>query len=139
MAEGWLRHQAKESELDVEIRSAGTEATRVKNEAIRVMNEVGIDISSHTSKSLRDQPDPWSFDIVLTVCDDANEACPAYPASTRRLHASFPDPTGQSIERWREVRDAIGEYSRQLIEALAQGRNPANGGPVLGVGAGEFQ
>lgn len=125
MAEGWLRHHAQEARLDAEVHSAGTEATRVKPEAITVMREVGIDLTAHTSKTLFDLPDPWSFDVVLTVCDAANEACPAYPATTTRLHVSFPDPSGQTRERWREVRDAIGETSRRLVHTLAEGRTPS--------------
>jgi len=125
MAEGWLRHHAREARLGADIHSAGTEATRVKPEAIEVMREVGIDLSSQASKTLYDVPDPWAFDLVLTVCDAANEACPAYPAKTTRLHVSFPDPSGHALERWREVRDAIGDTSRRLIHALATGRTPA--------------
>ena len=122
MAEGWLRHHAHEAGLGAEVSSAGTEATNVKPEAIQVMHEAGIDISGHTSKSLYDLPDPWSFDVVLTVCDAANEACPAYPVKTARLHVSFPDPSGHHLEQWREVRDAIGETSRKLVRALVEGR-----------------
>ncbi len=124
MAEGWLRHHAREGGLEAEIHSAGTRATRVKPEAIQVMREVGIDLSSHTSKTLYDVPDHWEFDLVLTVCDEAKEACPAYPARTTRLHVSFPDPSGNELECWREVRDAIGGTSHRLIEALSTGRTP---------------
>ena len=124
MAEGWLRRHAQEAGLDTEVHSAGTEATQVKPEAITVMHEVGIDLSGHTSKTLFDLPEPWSFDVVLTVCDAANEACPAYPASTTRLHVSFPDPSGQDLGRWREVRDAIGDSSLKLVRALAAGQRP---------------
>lgn len=124
MAEGWLRHHAQEVGLGAEVHSAGTEATHVKPEAIAVMNEVGIDLAGHTSKTLFDLPDPWAFDVVLTVCDAANEACPAYPATTTRLHVSFPDPSGEDLERWREVRDAIGETSRRLVHALVRGHTP---------------
>ena len=124
MAEGWLRRYATEEGLDPEVFSAGTEATQVKPEAIEVMREVGIDLHDHSSKTLFDLPDPWNFDVVLTVCDAANEACPAYPASTARLHVSFPDPSGQDLPRWREVRDAISDTSRRLVDAFAQGRMP---------------
>src|SRR5205807_1838142 len=75
MAEGLLRHLSGGS---VEAFSAGTEATRVRPLAIRAMAEVGIDISGQESKSLAryvDEP----FDAVITVCDDANEACPMFP------------------------------------------------------------
>jgi arsenate reductase len=126
MAEGWLRHHAGRIGLDAEVWSAGTEATRVKTEAVEVMAEVGIDIGAHTSKTLWDVPDPWSFDLVLTVCDDANEACPAYPARTARLHASFPDPTGAERDAWRDVRDALGRTSGLLVELLARGETPTD-------------
>ena len=126
MAEGWLRHHAGRTGLDAEVWSAGTEATRVKPEAIEAMAEVGIDIAGHTSKALWDVPDPWSFDVVLTVCDDANETCPAYPARTTRVHASFPDPTGRGPDAWREVRDALGTASLRLVQALARGEIPTS-------------
>ncbi len=113
MAEGWMRRHAAEQGLDAEVHSAGTEATLVKPEAVQVMDEVGIDL-----------PDPWSFDVVLTVCHAAAEACPAYPARTTRLHVPFTDPSGHDLARWREVRDAIGETSRRLIGVLAAGRMP---------------
>ncbi|MEX2536348.1 MAG: arsenate reductase ArsC [Trueperaceae bacterium] len=125
MAEGWLRKLSTEAELDAEVWSAGTAKTHVKPEAIEVMREVGIQLSGHTSKALVEVPDPWNFDLVLTVCDSANEACPSYPASTTRLHISFPDPSGESLDRWREVRDAIGAMSRNIIDALQRGQAPS--------------
>jgi arsenate reductase (thioredoxin) len=124
MAEGWLRHYAGELGLEAEIHSAGTERTRVKPNAITVMDEVGIDLSGHSSKTLFEVPDPWNFDVVLTVCDSANEACPAYPAKTTRLHVAFPDPSGQDFEVWREVRDRIGRMSRELILCFERGETP---------------
>lgn len=125
MAEGWLRHYASQSDLDLEVWSAGTEATGVKPEAIEVMREAGIDISGHSSKSLSDLPDPWNFDLVFTVCDSAKEACPVYPAKTVRLHLPFADPSGEDLHRWREVRDALAKVSRQLIVEIAAGRIPS--------------
>jgi arsenate reductase len=124
MAEGWLRYHAAMLGLEVEVYSAGTEKTFVKPEAVTVMNEVGIDLTDHTSKRLDELPDPWNFDLVLTVCDSAAEACPAYPAKTTRLHVAFPDPSGEPLPRWREVRDALGEMSRRLTEQLARGETP---------------
>jgi len=120
-----LRHWARRLELPAEIWSAGTEKTFVKPDAIRVMQEVGIDLSAHTSKTLQDLPDPWSFDLVLTVCDTAAENCPVYPARTQRLHVSFPDPTGKNLEAWRAVRDALGRMSERLIQRLKQGQTPS--------------
>jgi arsenate reductase (thioredoxin) len=118
MGEGWARHHAATLGLEAEVHSAGTEATRVKPEATTVMNEVGIDLSAHSSKTLLDLPDPWNFDYVITVCDNAAEACPVYPAKTTRLHYPFEDPSGQDLETWRRVRDAIGAKLRVFIEAL---------------------
>jgi arsenate reductase len=109
MAEGFLRHLAGER---FEVASAGTEATRVHPLAIRAMQEVGIDLGTHTSKpldALRDRP----WDYVITVCDSANERCPVFPGPTTRLHWSFNDPssaTGREDERltaFRRVRDEI--------------------------------
>ena len=124
MAEGWLRHYANEVGLEAEVFSAGTEQTFVKPDAVTVMNEVGIDLSNHSSKTLHDLPDPWTFDVVVTVCDSANETCPAYPAETTRLHVSFPDPSGESLDTWREVRDALGEMSERLVSVLKRGEAP---------------
>ena len=91
---GWLRPHAARLGLDAEVWSAGTEATRVKPDAIEAVTEVGIDTTGHASKTLGDVPDPSASDVVLTVCDDTNETCPVYLAETTRLHVSFPDPTG---------------------------------------------
>lgn len=124
MAEGWLRLLAAARGLELDVHSAGTERTFVKPDAIAVMAEVGVDLSTHTSKRLDEVADPWAFDVVLTVCDSANEACPVYPARTTRLHVAFPDPSGHPLERWRVVRDAIGAAMVRLVDALAAGRAP---------------
>ena len=125
MAEGWLRYFASQKKPELEIFSAGTEKTKVKPDAINVMQEVGIDLSRHTSKTLYEVPDPWNFDVVVTVCDSANETCPAYPAKTTRLHISFPDPSGGSLEQWREVRDALKEMSEKLVTGLEHDHIPS--------------
>ncbi len=124
MMEGWLRRHLAEAGLPAEVHSAGTEKTRLKPEAVRVMGEVGIDLSGQFSKTLFEVPDPWNFDLVLTVCDAAAEACPAYPAKTHRLHVGFSDPSGRPLGEWRRVRDALGRASRALVAALAEGRWP---------------
>ena len=111
MAEGLLRHLAGNY---FEVMSAGTEATHVRPLAIRAMEELGIDISGQESKTL-DRYLGDTFDYVVTVCDDANEACPVFPGAKRRLHWSFEDPAqarGSEEERLRvlqSVRDAIKE------------------------------
>ena len=86
-----------------EVVSAGTEKTRVHPLAIKAMNEVGIDISDHESKTL-DAFLNERWDFVITVCDSANESCPIFAGAARRLHWSFPDPsraTGTEEERLR--------------------------------------
>ena len=109
MAEGLLRHLGGDR---FEAHSAGTEATRVRPLAIRAMHELGIDISQQTSKTL----DPYvndRFDYVITVCDDANEACPYFPNAAHRVHWSLPDPskaTGSEAEQlavYQTVRDDL--------------------------------
>lgn len=121
MAEGWLRHLAGDR---FEAHSAGTEATGVHPLAIRVMAEVGVDLSRQESKTLtRYLAEPW--DDVITVCDRANDACPVFPGGKRRLHWSFPDPStasGTDDERlatFRRVRDAIGERVARFVGQTA--------------------
>lgn len=115
MAEGLLHHLAGGR---FEAHSAGTEATFVRPEAIQVMAELGVDISPQESKSLDRYVDEL-FDFVVTVCDDANEACPFFPGARNRLHWSLPDPSqaeGNEEERlmaFRRIRDEI----ERLIEA----------------------
>jgi arsenate reductase (thioredoxin) len=112
MAEGLLRHDAGDR---FEVESAGTNPGQVLPEAIAVMQEVGIDISGHRSKSV-DEFAGRSFDYVLTVCDDAKEHCPIYPGHANRRHRSFADPAsmaGAEEERmavFRRVRDEIRNY-----------------------------
>ena len=109
MAEGLLKHFAGER---FEAMSAGTEATHVRPQAIRAMEEIGMDISGQESKTL-DRYLEEPFDYVITVCDDANEACPFFPGAQSRLHWSFEDPSRaegseeERLEIFRRVRDRI--------------------------------
>ncbi|HEU5425191.1 MAG TPA: arsenate reductase ArsC [Nitrolancea sp.] len=123
MAEGLLRHLAGDRFVAL---SAGTVATAVRPQAIEVMREIGIDIARHESKTLeRYLGEP--LDLVITVCDDANEACPIFPGSHERLHWSFEDPsraTGSPEEQlvvYRRVRDEI----RARMERELLGRPPS--------------
>jgi arsenate reductase len=117
MAEGLLRHLAGER---FEVMSAGTEATHLRPLAIRAMDEIGIDISRQESKTL-DRYVGESFDYVITVCDEANEACPFFPGAKNRLHWSLEDPaqaTGSEEERlavFRRVRDELRERIEQEL------------------------
>lgn len=121
MAEGLLRDLAGKR---FEAASAGTEATHVRPLAIRAMDEIGVDISEQESKTL-DRYLGEPFDYVITVCDDANEACPFFPGAERRLHWSLPDPSaaeGTEQERlavFRSVRDALRD---RIQEELVDGR-----------------
>ena len=119
MAEGLLRHDAG-AHFDVD--SAGTKPGSVRPEAIAVMREMGIDISEHRSKHV-DQFEGQTFDYVITVCDDAREACPVFLGAARRLHHSFEDPAAvggseeQRLTVFRRVRDELRDYLREFDRA----------------------
>jgi arsenate reductase len=106
--------------------SAGTEATHVRPLAIRAMRELGVDISGQESKTL-DRYLREPFDYVITVCDDANEACPFFPGAANRLHWSFEDPLraeGSEEERlavFRSVRDRIRQRIEDDLGATSEG------------------
>ena len=99
----------------VEAYSAGTEATFVKPFAIKVMEEEGIDMSSHFSKTVY-HFEGQMFDYVITVCDHAKETCPYYPGAAHYVHKSFDDPSGVSgddatkLEAFRRSRDEIKKW-----------------------------
>jgi arsenate reductase len=121
MAEGLLRHLAPGS---VEVESAGTAPTQVKAEAIQVMKEVGIDISGQRSKHV-DVVAARRFDYVITVCDQANESCPTFPGTTRRIHWSFPDPAAvedgeRRLATFRIVRDSLRSQLSQFVDSLVR-------------------
>lgn len=119
MAEGLLRHDAGNR---FEVESAGTRVTTVRPEAIAVMQELGIDISSHRSKDVGEFSGQ-AFDVVLTVCDRAKETCPIYPGHATRIHRAFPDPaavTGSDavrLDAFRRVRDELRTYLREALQA----------------------
>jgi arsenate reductase len=107
MAEGFARLLAP---AGVEVMSAGTEPRSVHPCATEAMAEVGVDLSGQRSKHLDDVP--WSgADTVVTLCGEADEACPALPAGVRRVHWPLPDPSAapkaKQMEVFREVRDEI--------------------------------
>ncbi len=123
MAEGWARHLHGNT---LEPFSAGIETHGMNEHAVRVMAEAGVDISSQYSKHL-DEVMQVSFDVVITVCDNAYETCPFFPGAVKRLHAGFDDPPrlAQSIadpekklDCYRKVRDEIRAYIAQLPELL---------------------
>jgi arsenate reductase len=120
MAEGLFRHHLGDR---FEVSSAGTRPSQVRPEAIAVMRELGIDISSHRSKSI-DEFLGQEFRYVITVCDNARESCPVFPGKAERLHWSFEDPAaveGPEEDRkaaFRRVRDQIRARIRSFGETL---------------------
>ena len=100
--------------------SAGIETHGVNPKAVAVMREDGVDISHHTS-NLVDEYAAVPFDYVITVCDNANEACPVFSSSAKKLHHNFPDParaTGSDEEimaQFRAVRDQVKAYAHDFV------------------------
>ena len=104
-----------------EILSAGVRTDGVNPRAIAVMKEDGIDISHHTSNHLDEYRDV-KLDHVITVCDNAREACPWFPADAQHHHHSFEDPAlvqgteTEIMDAFRRVRDEIKVYCREFVE-----------------------
>lgn len=120
MAHGWLQHLGGDH---VTVASAGTAPKGVHPIAIRVMAEVGIDISAHTSDPVERYVDQ-DFDLVITVCDTARQQCPVFPGAKHQLHHAFEDPDypeldeGAFTDVFRRIRDEIGVFSRDLLANL---------------------
>jgi len=116
MAEGLLRNLASDR---FEVLSAGTIASFVRPQAIAVMNEIGIDISGHRSKSADEFPDD-EFDYVITVCDHANQRCPVFTGPAKRLHWRIDDPVisgseSEQLAAFRRARDELEARIRKFI------------------------
>jgi arsenate reductase len=117
MAHGYLEYFGNG---DLEVYSAGIETHGVNPRAIAVMKEDSIDISHHTSNHIGEYQN-LDFDFVLTVCDNAKEHCPYFPAKIRIIHNNFLDPakaTGREdevMQEFRNVRDSIRQYTRDFI------------------------
>ncbi len=121
MAEGLLREIGK-GELVVE--SAGVAPSSVRSEAVETMNEIGIDISAHRSKSV-DEFTEQEFDYIITVCDNAKESCPIFPGEATRIHQSFEDPPPETVgdyqsrlKIFRRVRDEIRGWLKEFTRSL---------------------
>ncbi len=119
MAEGWTRHLKGDV---IEAYSAGIETHGLNPNAVEVMKEAGVDISSHTSKTTAGLGDV-TFDYVVTVCGHADEHCPYFPAKTKVVHRGFDDPPKlaagardheEELSHYRRVRDEI----RTFVETL---------------------
>ena len=112
MAEGWARALRSDT---IEPYSAGIATHGMNANAVRVMAEVGVDISGHRSKNVSELADV-PFDYVVTVCDHANESCPLFPGRTKLVHVGFDDPPRlartatteeEALSHYRRVRDEI--------------------------------
>lgn len=120
MAHGWLAHLGG---ARVAVASAGTVPKGVHPIVVRVMAEVGIDISAHTSDPV-DRYADQDFDLVITVCDAAREQCPVFPGAKRVLHRAFEDPDYPELDEaaftdvFRRIRDEIGAFCRDLLAEL---------------------
>jgi len=104
IAEGLFRAKTK-----AEVCSAGTHPKELNPLAIQVMNEIGIDISRHQSKDVAIFANE-EFDVVITVCDRANDSCPVFPGA-RMIHWDIPDP--ETLDDFRSVRD---DLARRIAE-----------------------
>ncbi|HQS06614.1 MAG: protein tyrosine phosphatase [Sphingobacteriales bacterium 17-39-43] len=118
IAEGYLKHYTGDK---AKIYSAGIETHGVNPRAIKVMAEDHIDISKHTSNNVNEYLD-IPFDFVITVCDNANEACPYFPRNVERFHFNFPDPAKakgteeEIMEEFRRVREMIKVYAAEFVQ-----------------------
>ena len=123
MAEAWTNYLKGDQ---FEAYSAGVAPKKIDPRAVEAMAEVGIDISSQASKdidSLRDR----EFDYVVTLCNNAKESCPFFPARTKLMHRSFDDPPElagdakddeEAMEHYRRVRDEIRMFIEKLPGAM---------------------
>jgi arsenate reductase len=117
IADGYLKYFSGEK---ADVYSAGVETHGVNPRAIATMKEDGIDISNHTSNHI-DEYRNIEFDFVITVCDNAKERCPYFPAKAKKFHYNFPDPakaTGTEEEinqQFRQVRQQIKEYCKLFV------------------------
>jgi len=123
MAEGWarvLKHDV------IEPFSAGVEIHGMNPRVVKVMQEAGVDISSHRSKNVSDFAD-FTFDYVVTVCDHARESCPIFPGKAKWVHVGFEDPPylaemvdgeEEKLDCYRKVRDEIKAFILTLPESI---------------------
>jgi arsenate reductase len=125
IAEGLLRSMAGGAVI---VKSAGLEAGRLRPEAVAVMAELGLDISAHRSKSV-DELAGDRFDVVVTTCDEAKEACPLFPGAGRTLHWDLADPAAiegdddTRLSAFRDVRDELWAHVAELARDLERSQS----------------
>lgn len=122
MAEGWAR---KYWGHEFNIYSAGTKKHGMNERAMKVMEEAGVSISSHYSKTVEELP-TGTFDYVVTVCDNAHENCPYFPGG-KIVHIGFQDPPAltkdmtnedEILTVYRRVRDEIEAFVKEMKKVL---------------------
>ena len=117
MAEGLLRSMFGDK---YEVFSAGTEPSEVNPNSIEVMKEMGIDISNHYSKNVKDFIGE-DFDYVITVCGGTEESCPFFPGGKEQIHKDFEDPASflgseeEVLSKFREIRDKLKDWITELF------------------------
>ena len=129
MAEGWTRHLKGEL---IDAYSAGIETHGLNPHMVKVMAEVGVDVTSQKSENIRDFADT-QLDVVVTVCGHAHETCPVFPANCKVVHSGFPDPPkmakelaaqgaseDEQLDCYRKVRDEIKSYVESLPDFLEE-------------------
>lgn len=129
MAEGWTRHLKGEL---IDAYSAGIETHGLNPHMVKVMAEVGVDVTSQKSENIRDFADT-QLDVVVTVCGHAHETCPVFPANCKVVHSGFPDPPkmakelaaqgaseDEQLDCYRKVRDEIKSYVESLPNFLEE-------------------
>jgi len=126
MAEGWARHLKGP---EIEPFSAGIVTHGLNPRAVQVMAEAGVDISGYQSKTLASLADR-TFDVVVTVCADADASCPAFGGPTRVVHVGFDDPPrlakdarddDEALAHYRRVRDEIRSFIMTLPQSILPG------------------
>ena len=119
MAEGFFKHLASDM---FDAYSAGIQPAKINPLAIKVMEEIGIDISRQYSKSIKEFLSR-SFDYIITVCDSAKQTCPIFPGEYKKIHWDIEDPAGlqgtqeEILEKIRKIRDNIEKKIKELLKA----------------------
>lgn len=126
MAEGWARHLKGDI---IEPYSAGIDPRGLDPNAVKVMAEAGVDISSYSSKDVRALLD-MPFDYIVTVCGHAEENCPVFPRPVKKVYRGFDDPPRlaedagseeEALNHYRRVRDEIRKFIESLPDSLEKG------------------
>ena len=122
IAEGWTNHLGKES---IKVKSAGTKASGINPRTLRIMEEFGVDITGQSSKTVTPDMIDWA-NIVITVCEDADDNCPILPKEIYKIHWSVKDPAkakGSDEEIMSQFRSACKEIQEHVSELLFNLKN----------------